>query len=190
MAKATVYMRTASGEVFGTQNPEYHKECENLGSGSKGFQARRDYAASELRKILKPGDTVYTLVRHVSASGMSRDISFYVALIDSDKKPYLRNIDCLMGDVCALPDGKSGGLRVGGCGMDMCFHSVYTLGHYLFPNGFGIAGKYPDGKASPRPANKGIAARYVKKGVVFHGRNGDPTGWDNDGGYALTHSNL
>ena len=32
----------------------------------------RDEARARLREILKPGDTVYTVLRHVSASGMSQ----------------------------------------------------------------------------------------------------------------------
>lgn len=51
------------------------------------------------------------------------------------------------------------GLTVGGCGMDMGFHVVYELSSVLFPGGFKV---------------KGI------------GRNGDTSGWDKDGGYALT----
>jgi hypothetical protein len=31
-----------------------------------------------LRTILKPGDTVYTVLRHVSRSGMSRNVDLYV----------------------------------------------------------------------------------------------------------------
>ena len=37
MAKQT-YMRTTSGEVFSTSHPEYHKDCENLGTGAKSAQ--------------------------------------------------------------------------------------------------------------------------------------------------------
>ena len=33
------YMRAPSGEVFDTLHPEYHKDCENLGGGSKGAEA-------------------------------------------------------------------------------------------------------------------------------------------------------
>ena len=61
-------------------------------------------------------------------------------------------------DVLETPrDAKSGALRVSGCGMDMGFSVVYNLGRVLFPGGFDTT----------------------------HGRNGDTSGHDNDGGYAL-----
>ena len=31
------------------------------------------------------------------------------------------------------------------------------------------------------------AAQAVARGAVFRGRNGDKSGWDDDGGYALNH---
>ena len=53
------------------------------------------------------------------------------------------------------------GIRIGGAGMDMGFALVYALGHKLYPRGFKVDGV---------------------------GRNGDRSGWDDDGGYALKHS--
>src|SRR5688572_7990389 len=41
-------------------------------------QAERDEAAAELRKLLKPGDTVYTILRHRAASGMFRVIDLVI----------------------------------------------------------------------------------------------------------------
>ena len=55
---------------------------------------------------------------------------------------------------------KDGSVIVGGCGMDMGFNIVYSLSRRLWPKGF----KLPKGKA---------------------GRNGDTSGTDTDGGYAL-----
>ncbi len=55
---------------------------------------------------------------------------------------------------------RDGGIIVSGCGMDMGSHLVYCLGRSLYPDGFKVEGV---------------------------GRNGDTSGRDNDGGYALTH---
>ncbi len=186
MVKKQVYMRDASGTVFGTFFPEYHKECENLGSGDKAFQARREYAKSELRKMIKPGDTVYCIVRSVSNSGMSRVISLYIV-----QNGQLSSIDGLASDVLAYRDAtNSAGFIVGGGGMDMCFGTVYNLGRYLFPQGFGIVGKdLKTGKES-RPNTKRQADSMVKRGFVFLGRNCDSSGWDTNGGYALKHETL
>lgn len=181
MAKAT-YMRAPKGEVFETTMPEYHKDCEDLGHGQKGYAARAEYAKSELRKIIKPGDAVYTILRRVSASGMSRDISVCIV-----QNGYIRNLDNLAGDACGIANANGPGLRMAGCGMDMGFSLVYSLGRALFPQGFGTVGKNSDGKEY-RASNAKAAKAAAKRGYVFHGRNGDASGWDIDGGYALGHN--
>lgn len=136
------YMRSPSGEVFQTMHPEYHKECENLGGGAKGYAARQEYTRNSLRKMIKPGQKVYTILRSVSKSGMSRDISVYII-----HKGELRNIDALTGDACAIGEGKQG-LKMHGCGMDMGFSLVYNLGSALWPKGtpkpHGIRNREPD----------------------------------------------
>ena len=60
-------------------------------------------------------------------------------------------------------DRNNGGVRVSGCGMDMCFHTVYNLGLVLFPDGFNTWPGY--------------------------WRN-DPMDHDPDGGYALKYRTL
>ena len=139
------YMRAPSGEVFETANPEYHKECENLGGGSKGFAARQEYARGELRKMIKPGTTVYTVLNSVSASGMSRDISLFIV-----HKGAIRNINALAADACGHALGKRG-VRAQGCGMDMGFALVYALGAALWPNGT----RRPHGSRNGEPDRSG-----------------------------------
>ena len=85
-------------------------------------------AKEELLKTLKPGDTVYTVLRHVSRSGMLRHIDVYTL---KDNKPVW-----LTYWVSKLLDYKlakyDNGLKVSGCGMDMGFHVVYSLSYSLF----------------------------------------------------------
>ena len=138
----------------------------------------RETAKSELLNILKPGDTVYCLLRHVSRSGMSREISFFTE--------GMLNLDWRIADLLDYRRGKHSGLYVEGCGMDMGFAVVYDVSRALFPDGFGVKGEGPLGH-EVRPDTKEHAAEAVSKGVKFWGRNGDTSGWDNDGGYALTH---
>lgn len=146
---AKTYMQSANGEVFETSHPEYHKGCENLGGGAKGFAARQEYCRKDLRKILKPKSTVYTVLRSVSKSGMYREISVFAI-----QKGELRNLDCLVADAIGHTVGQRG-IKMHGCGMDMGFALVYSLGASLWPKG----------TAKP------------------HGtRNGEP---DRGGGYAL-----
>ena len=117
-------------------------------------QKEQQEYADKLREFIKPGDTVYTILRHVSRSGMQRVISLVVM---RDGQPW----DISGWAARALGDrtDKNGeGIVVGGCGMDMGFHIVYNLSYVLFPDGFKVEGM---------------------------GRNGDMSGWDKDGGYAL-----
>jgi hypothetical protein len=135
-----------------------------------------------LKFHLKPGNTVYCNLRHVSKSGMSRVISLHT-VADGHMLDMSFNAAVVMGDSLKESHGHRG-IRADGCGMDMGFHLVYNLGRCMFPEGFGIEGEGPHGHKL-RPASKELADKAVKKGWKFHGRNGDGTGWDTDGGYAL-----
>lgn len=94
-------------------------------------QADFDYAKKQLLDYyLNEGDTVYTVLRSVSPSGMSRTISLKVArggqILDLT---YFASV--VLGWSLVEKNG-SRALRVGGCGMDMGFHTVYTLASVLF----------------------------------------------------------
>jgi hypothetical protein len=93
-------------------------------------------AVEELQGLLKPGDVVYTVLRGVSRSGMSRDIS-----LKTIRNNEVVGITGRTMTVLGLPPGKRDGLRVRGCGMDMGFHLVYELSRVLFPKGFICTGR-------------------------------------------------
>jgi hypothetical protein len=94
-------------------------------------QSERDAAIAELRETLKPGTTVYTVLRHVSRSGMSRDIDVYAM---EDNEP--RRITWSVAQATGIRyDRKAEALKVGGCGMDMGFHVVYNLSRALYDRG-------------------------------------------------------
>lgn len=90
----------------------------------------REESLAILREHFKPGQTVYTVLRHVSASGMSRDIS--VLTVEGNET---RQWDYHVSRVLGYSRGKREGLRVGGCGMDVGFAIVYELGAALWPHG-------------------------------------------------------
>lgn len=148
---------------------------------TKAQQTAIQEAVRDLRVLLSPGDTIDCVLRHVSRSGMYRSISFFHRGKDGP-----RDITHLVGLACGLKIDKHAGLGVGGCGMDMGFHVVYSLGRTLFPDGFGVKGEYGD-NPDFRPNTKVIADLSVKQGAKYCGRNGDRSGWDDDGGYALRH---
>jgi hypothetical protein len=159
-------------------------------------------ARATLREFIKPGDTVYCNIKHVSRSGMLRIIS--LSVIDTESrgtshpdhgKPRLRDITGLAAKAMDDKlDRDRWGLKVGGCGMNMCFATVYNLGRALFPNGSGVE-MVTDSAVSDRqrrttPVSEGEAAKLQKQGWRSYGRNGDPSGWDRDGGYALKHTTI
>lgn len=123
-------------------------------------EQEKQEAVNTLLAILKPGDTVYTDVKHVSHSGMSRQVAVFVPYVDDGGKARIKEITWLVSKVLGVSVGSKYGIIMGGCGMDMCFEVVYRLGMVLWPNG------------TPEP----------------HGRrNGEP---DSCGGYALKKENL
>jgi hypothetical protein len=85
-------------------------------------------AADVLRAVLKPGMTVYTILRYVSASRNTRDISLFLI---RDGEPW--DMSYL---VCRAFDWKrhqeNGGIRVKGSGMDMGLELVQTISRQFF----------------------------------------------------------
>ncbi len=94
-------------------------------------------AREHLLEMLKPGDTVETVLRHCSRSGMSRSIS---PVIHRDGQ----TVDLSYWIIRLLElsfDRKHDGVKMGGCGMDMGFALVYDMSRSLFPNGFECIGE-------------------------------------------------
>ncbi len=79
-----------------------------------------------LAKILPPGSTVYTVLRTVSRSGLSRTVSTLAIVRDSSNPPALVNISGYVGDALGYP-WRDGALMVGGCGFDAGHHIVHCL---------------------------------------------------------------
>jgi len=84
-----------------------------------------------LRKWLKPGDTVYTVLRKVAPSGMSRCMDLYVI---EDGEPLRLTFHAARALDWSYEE-RTEALRVAGCGMDAGFHAVYSLGSVLWPQG-------------------------------------------------------
>ena len=98
---------------------------------TKAEIADRVITKERLRELIKPGDTIYTILRHVSKSGMSRDIDIYIKR-DDDMMCISRDVDTVTGVSNGL--AKDGSLKVPGCGMDMGFHVVDCLAWSLYPD--------------------------------------------------------
>jgi hypothetical protein len=98
---------------------------------TKAAQAERAEAIERLREWVKPGDQLFTILRNVSASGMSRTIQ--VIKIDAKGEPLFLGFNVAQALGLTF-DSKREGVKVSGCGMDMGFHLVDSLGRALYPD--------------------------------------------------------
>jgi hypothetical protein len=145
------YIELSGGIVIATATPEMWTEGKKLlkNEGARKFKA---YARDRLLEILTPGDTVFTILRHVSQSGMSRRIDLYAI---QDNGP--RYLSGYASTVLDMKLSDKGGIVTGGCGMDMGFDLVYRLGAALWPNGT----DKPHGTRNGEPdSNGGYALKH------------------------------
>ena len=171
---------------------------------TKVQQSERDECIARLRETLKPGQTVYTSLKHCSRSGMQREISLHI--VADGQIQWITGVAArAMGDRI----GKRDGIVIGGCGMDMGFELVYRLSHVLWPSGIDCPG---DVCRSNDHTNAGNAnhhgqcavcgAHLAKRAKRFERING-ANGWmvqvcsetcqsgpwhHRDGGYTLEHN--
>lgn len=120
---------------------------------TKQQQAERDEARAALRKILRPGTTVHTVLRHVSSSGMSRRISLVVAT----GRGKIRDVSGLAARALGYRrNGRDGALVVGGCGMNMGHSVVHALSYALHGRESKGDGRDADARGvpfTPRPGH-------------------------------------
>ena len=93
----------------------------------KVSKADKAESLKSLRKLCPPGTEVFTILRHVSRSGMSRDISLYV-MADGQPVDITWHVSKVLGQSMAR---RGHAVKVGGCGMDMGFHLVHSLAYAI-----------------------------------------------------------
>lgn len=100
---------------------------------SKGSKQERDEAMAWLREQCPPGTTIWTVLRHRAASGMSRAIDAYT--IPAKDEPRWLSYQIARLGIFRFSE-KHEALMVDGAGMDMGFHLVYSLSRTLYPDGY------------------------------------------------------
>lgn len=101
-----------------------------------------EFSMEYLKKILELGSTVYTVLVHVSKSGMTRHI-MCLAVVDGDDGPEIVNISSHVAKVLGYSlDQSKNAVVVRGVGMDMGFHLVYNLSYELLGNGYFLEHKW------------------------------------------------
>ena len=149
---------------------------------TKAQQAEQAEALEELRKIVKPGDVLHTIQRHVSSSGMSRAIS--VVKIDKDGTIYRLDGAIARAGIFKW-HRKYDGLEVSGTGMDMGFHVVYSVSRSLFPDGYKCSG-HDGSKRAPRCNSNDHGNYWIEtRGQENPEPNFKRGKKHSDGGYAL-----
>ena len=161
---------------------------------TKAQQRERDDAKAKLLDPvdgygIKPGDTIYTVLRHKSASGMSRSISLFMIRngepVDIDYRAAQ-----LLGDKI---DNNHGGIKIGGAGMDMGFALVYNLSRSLFPNTYycDICGEGPWAYCHGTNNRQVGGFMCIGQGCPSNDHNNGDRDYTphqhSDGGYALRH---
>lgn len=136
----------------------------------KYSKQERDESLARLREWIKPGDTVYTILRNVSRSGMQREIGIVLLSNEKNGRPIDLHPNHAVAVVLGERLGKRDGVIVGGCGMDMGFHIVYNLGRILWPDGFECIGE-----------------KLCRSNDHTNGDRNYKPHHHTDGGYALNH---
>lgn len=99
---------------------------------SKASEQEKQDAIKRLREEIKPGDKLYTILRHGSRSGMSHSIS----VIQIKKRgKYAGTYDwsyLIAKAIGEKIDQSHDGIKISGAGMDMGFELVYRLSSALY----------------------------------------------------------
>ena len=93
----------------------------------------KERAEELLKEWFPKGSTAHTTVVHVARSGMSRHIKVFA--ITGER---ILNISGYVADYLGWRYTNKEAVFVGGCGMDMGFHLIYTLSSCLYDDGYAI----------------------------------------------------
>ncbi len=139
---------------------------------TKAQKAEQQEAIDRLRKEIKPGETLHTILRHVSGSGMSRSISI-IQIKRGKTYDWSYLVAKAIGEKI---DQKHDGIKISGAGMDMGFELVYRLSSVLY--GYGSKRGYPClGDKCPSnihvndrnaPCGKGKGIRHTDGYAISH----------------------
>lgn len=92
----------------------------------------KEEATVLITAICQPGTTVYCVLRHLSTTGMQREIALYaITPDDRTKVPYLFDLTFLAAKTTERAIGKHDGIKVRGCGVDTGHELVDDLNRAL-----------------------------------------------------------
>lgn len=160
---------------------------------TKAAKAEQADAINKLREWIKPGDTVYTILDHVSASGMRRAIRVVIPVVGEDGRIDHLHPNWAVGKALGLRHWKRNGreqeaLILDGCGMDMGLQLVYELSSVLYGReGYACLGKgkcpsnyhvnHRDRLRCPGPSDGGEDRQFCYRPDPYNGRWEVPEDW-------------
>lgn len=147
-------------------------------------ERNRRESADILRRLYPLGTEVPTRVEYVSKDGMRRHISVW----HRDKNGMVSNTSRMVAEVVGLPlNGRGDAVVVDGCGMDMCFHLIYSLSRGLYRDGHPCTGhRYTEKAGNGRQVYRCPSNDHVNDGRLPYTRGRKHA----DGGYALRYTHM
>jgi hypothetical protein len=124
------YINSRSKDLHVYENDKKWNEEDKQITKNEYEDAAKKSAIQSLKKMIGNNKTVYTSLAHVSSSGMTRRIKSYIVV-----KGKIVNIDWYIARALGWKHSNDGGIVVGGCGMDMGFHLVYSLSSVIYRRG-------------------------------------------------------
>ena len=97
------------------------------------YKTDKERAKAFLKDWFPKDSTAHTTVVHVARSGMSRHIKVFA--ISGER---IQNISYHVAKFLNWRYTDKEAVFVGGCGMDMGFHLIYTLSSKLYDDGYAI----------------------------------------------------
>ena len=97
------------------------------------YKSDKERAEEFLKDWFPKGSTAHTTVRHVNPKGTSRHIK--VLAISGER---IQNVSYYVSKLLDWRYTDKEAIFVGGCGMDMGFHLIYTLSSVLYDDGYAI----------------------------------------------------
>lgn len=138
---------------------------------AKVSKSEYDQQLTQLRQWCPPGSTVYTILEHVSRSGMQRTIKVLVPYVHDRaavREMSGSGIDFIHPNYAtaivtgySLDKGRGrAGVKVGGCGMDMGFALVHSLSERLWGGARCACGAWED---DSRPGQRFTQEQYLAR---------------------------
>ena len=99
----------------------------------------QEEAIEQLREWIKPNDTLWTQLQHVSKSGMTRHIKVRNLKPDHSGECHPYDYTYLVAKALGSKvSDRYDGIKREGCGMDMGFDLIYNLSYVLYGDGYAI----------------------------------------------------